>query len=44
MVGGYLGVLATNPPEQISWTFEIGVAVIPFILFTFFCGTIAAGS
>ena len=42
MVGGYLGtigVLAARG-ESISWPFEIAIVVIPFFLFTFFCGTV----
>jgi len=42
MAGGYLGTigfLATRG-EPISWPFEIGVVILPFFLFTFFCGTV----
>jgi diguanylate cyclase (GGDEF)-like protein len=42
MAGGYLatlGVLATQG-EPISWPFEIGLVVLPFILFTSFCATV----
>ncbi len=42
MVGGYLGTigLLSAHGEPISWRFEIAMVIVPFILFTFFCGTV----
>ena len=42
MAGGYLGtlgVLATLG-EPISWPFEIGLVILPFLLFTYFYATV----
>ena len=39
MAGGYLAVLATLG-EPISWPFEIGLVILPFILFTYFFSTV----
>jgi len=42
MASGYLGtigVLAARG-EPISWRFEIAMVILPFILFTTFCGTV----
>ena len=42
MAGGYLGtlgVLATGG-EPISWPFEIGLVILPFMLFTYFYATV----
>ncbi len=42
MVAGYLvtlGVLYAGG-HPVSWPFEAGVVIFPFVLFTFFCGTV----
>ncbi len=42
MGGGYLGTLGVLAArgEPISWRFESAMVMLPFILFTFFCGTV----
>lgn len=42
MVAGYLGTIAllTARGEPISWGFEITLLLVPFVVFTTFCGTV----
>ena len=42
MVGGYLGTIALLAArgEPISWSFEIALLLVPFILFAIFCATV----
>ncbi len=42
MAGGYvgtMGILAAQG-EPVSWPFEFGIVIPPFLLFTFFCATV----